>query len=90
MLELCAVADAKHWQASYKLCEIDLECFWVVNRIGRAAEDYSDYRRVVFRELVVGKNLAEGVELTHATANELGRLRAEVENDNLLLHVSFF
>ena len=38
------------------------------------------------RKFVVGKDFAESVEFTHAATDELGRLRAEVENDNLLLH----
>ena len=41
---------------------------------------------VVLGELVVRQDLAEGVHFAHATAYQLGRLRAEVQNDNLLLH----
>ena len=38
------------------------------------------------RKLVVRKDFAESVEFAHAAADELGRLRAEVENDDFLLH----
>ena len=41
---------------------------------------------IVLGELVVRKNLAKGIQLTHTAANELRGLRAEIEDDNLLLH----
>ena len=69
--ELSTIADAQHRQASYKLREVDLESLRIVHRKGRSGEDDADDRRVVDGKLVVGKNLAEGVKLTHTTADEL-------------------
>ena len=83
---LCAVADAKHRDASYELTKVYLERLLVVNREGTSAEDDTDDRGVVLRELVVGHNLAEGIKLAHTTADELRGLRTEIENNYLLLH----
>ena len=87
---LGAVAYAQHGHLAHKLAQVDLEGFGVVHRVGRTRENDSNYALVAHRELVVGQNFAERVELTHAAAYELGRLRAEVENDNLLLHCVYF
>ena len=83
---LCAVADAKHRDASYELAKVYLERLLVVNREGASAEDDADDRRVVLRELVVGHNLAEGIKLAHTAANELRGLRTKIKNYYLLLH----
>ena len=87
--ELRSVAYAQYRQSAHEVAKVNLKRLWVVHRIRRAAEDDSDDRGVVLRELVVGKNLAEGVELTDASSYKLGRLRPEVEDDNLLFHFSF-
>ena len=85
--ELRSVANTKYRQATYKPAEINLERLRVVYRVWRAAEDHSNHRRVVFRILVVRKNLTESIKLTDTTANELRGLRTEIKNDYLLLHI---
>ena len=85
--ELRAIADAQDGQAAYKLREVDLECLRIVHREWRATQDDANDRWVVLGELVVGQNLAEGIQLAHTTANELCGLRTEIEDNNLLLHI---
>ena len=82
--ELGAIANAQHGQATYELAQIDLESLRVVNRVGRTAQDDTNDIGVVLGELVVRHNLAKGVELADTTAYELGGLRTEIENNNLL------
>ena len=69
--ELCTVADAQDGNPAHKLTEVHLECLWVVNRIGRTAQNHTNHRGVVLRELVVGQNLAESIQLTDTTADKL-------------------
>ena len=85
--ELCAIADAEHRNASHKLAQVHLEGLLVVYRVGASAEDNANHGWVVLRELVVGHNLAEGVELAYTTAYKLCGLRTEIKNYNLLLHL---
>ena len=87
--ELCAIADAKHRDASYKLAQVNLERLLIVYRIGASAEDDTDNAGVVLRELVVRHNLAEGVQFAYTAADELRGLRTEIKNNNLLLHLLY-
>ena len=57
-----------------------------MDRVRTAAEDDADDARVVLGKLIVGQNLAEGVQLADTAADELRGLRSEIKNDNLLLH----
>ena len=84
---LCTIADTQHRQPADKLTEVNLEGLRVVDRERRATEDDSDDGGIILRKLVVRKNLAEGVELSDTTSDELRGLRSEIENDNLLLHI---
>ena len=87
--ELCTVADAQHGHAAHKLAQVYLEGFRVVHTEGRTAEDDANDRWVVLRELVVGQDFAEGVELAHAASDELCGLRSEVEDNDFLLHEKY-
>lgn len=69
--KLCAVADAEHGNLADKLREIYLESLGVVDRIGRSREDDADDGGVVLGKLVVGQDLAEGVQLADAAADKL-------------------
>ena len=72
--KLGAVADAQYRDAPNKLRQVDLKGLGIVNREGRTAQDHTNHRRIVLRELVVRQNLAEGIQFTHTTANQLCRL----------------
>ena len=85
---LRAVADAQHGQVPHKLAQVDLKCLPVVHRERRTAQNHANHAGVINGKLVIGKNLAEGVEFAHPPPNELGGLRAEVKDDNLLLHAA--
>ena len=69
--ELSTIADTQYWDAAYKLLQVDLKGFGIVNRIRRAAQDDANHRRVVLGELIVRQNLAEGIQFTHTTAYQL-------------------
>ena len=57
-----------------------------MHRIRASAEDYANNAGIVLGKLVVGHNLAEGVELAHTAADKLRGLRTEIKNNYLLLH----
>ena len=80
------VADAKHRHLANELAQIHLKGFRVVNRIGRTGKNHANHRLIANRELVVGQNFAKRVEFAHATTNQLSGLRAEIQDDNFLLH----
>ena len=86
--ELRSITDAQHGHTTYELAQVYLEGLGIVDAIGRTAENHAYHRGVVLRKLVVGHNLAKGVQLAHPAANELRGLRAEVENNNLLHHIN--
>jgi len=83
---LCAIADAKHRVLADDAAQIGLERLRVVHGIRTAAENHSNDRGVIMGKLVVGNDLAEGVQLAHTAADELRGLRAEIKDDDLLLH----
>ena len=87
--ELCAIADSQYRDTTHKLLEINLERLRVVNRVRRATQDDSNHTRVVLRELVVGQNLAEGIQFTDTTTYQLRGLRTEIQNNNLLCHTYY-
>ena len=76
--ELCTIADTQNWHLAYKLAQVYLESLRIVDAIGRAAQNDTYHGIVAHRKLVVGHNLAEGIELAHPTANELGGLRTKI------------
>ena len=76
--ELCAIADSQYRDTAHKLPEINLERLWVVNRVRRATQDDTNHTGIVFRELVIGQNLAEGIQFTDTTAYQLCGLRTEI------------
>ena len=58
-------------------------------RLGRAAEYDADDISIVFGILVVRHDFSEGVQRSDASADELSRLAAKVE-DNDFLHRCFY
>ena len=69
--ELCSIANAKHGNTPNKLAQVYLKSFLVVHRIRASAEDDTNNAGVVLRKLVIGHNLAEGVEFANTTADKL-------------------
>ncbi len=84
--ELRAVAYAENRIFATDFAEVNLERFFIVDREGASRKYHSYHRRVVVGKLVVGKYLAIRVQLAHPSPYELGRLRAEVEDYDFLLH----
>ena len=84
--ELRTIADAQHGETPDKLTQVYLERLRVVNRERRTAQDHTNHRGIVLRELVVGQDFTEGVQLTDTTADELRGLRTKIQDYNLLLH----
>ena len=76
--ELCSVTDSQYGQTANKLAQVYLEGLGVVDGVGRTAQYHANHRWVVLWKLVVGENLAEGVQFAHPAANELSGLRTEV------------
>ena len=72
--KLRTVADTQHGHLADKLRQIDLKRLGIVNRVGRTTQDHADHRRIVVREFVVRHNLAEGVQFTNTTTDQLRRL----------------
>ena len=68
---LCAIADAEHGQFANKLVEVNLKSLRIMYRIRRTTQDDTDDIGVVFGKLVIRHNLAEGIQFTDTTANEL-------------------
>ena len=52
--ELRTIADAQHGETSDELTQVYLERLRVMNREGRTAQDHTNDRGVVLRELVIG------------------------------------
>ena len=84
--ELGAVADAKYGQSAAETRKVNLKGLGVIDGEWTSAENDTDDRWVVMRKLVVGEDFAESVEFAHTTSDELRRLRAEIEDDDFLLH----
>ncbi len=87
--ELGAIADTQHRNCLIDFSDIDTVGVLVVHRQRTARENHTDDTVLGFTAegiLVVGDNLAVNIQLTHTTPDELGRLRAEIEDNNLLLH----
>ena len=72
--KLRTIANAQHGEFSDKLTEVYLEGFRVMDRKGRTTEDDTNDGRVILWKLVVGQNLAEGIEFAHPSPDELGGL----------------
>ena len=69
--ELSTVADAEYRNAADKLAQIYLESFRIMNGIRATAQDDTNDRWVILWKLVVRHDLAEGIEFTDTTADEL-------------------
>ena len=54
--------------------------------IWRATQYHADDSLFIIGELVVRKNLTEGIQLAYSATNELCGLRTEIEYYYLLLH----
>ena len=86
--ELCTIADAQDRHAASELAQIHAESLGVIDDVRATFQDDADNIGVANREFFVGQYLADCVKLAQTACNELGGLRTEVENDNLLsLHI---
>ena len=86
---LCSVTDTQDRVSATNGTQIHLERLRVVDTVGRAGEDDTDNTRIIVREPVVRQDFAESIQLTQTPTDELGGLRAEIKNNNLLLHLLF-
>ena len=84
--KLRAVADTQHRKMLRHGFYVGLWRPLVVYRKGRAAEDDPAQAFRIFYRLGAGLYFAIDLQLTNATRNELRVLRAEVENENLVVH----
>ena len=90
--KLHAVADAQHGNAQIKNAGVGL-IIGFIHGIGAAGQDnaFGVEGFDVFQRHVVGVQLAINVGFAHAPGDELGNLRAEVENQDFVLgHDGFF
>ena len=61
-----------------------MECLGVIDAEGGTGENDADDVGVILRELVVGEDLAERVQLAHAAGYELCGLGTEIQDDDFL------
>ena len=69
--ELSTIADAEYRNTADKLAQIYLESFRIMNGVRATAQDDTNDRWVILWKLVVRHDLAEGIEFTDTTADEL-------------------
>ena len=81
---LGAVADAQHGITAQNAGQIGMESVGGIDAQRRAAQNDADDVRVPKGELVVREDFTKGVHLAHPTADELGGLRAKIQNNDFL------
>ena len=87
--ELCSVADAEYGDCRSNGGDVNLIGAFVVHRQRAARQDYTDDVLLCLLAvgiLVVGDDFTIDVQLADSTPYKLGGLRAEVEDDDFLLH----
>ena len=82
--QLRAVADAEYRQPSADVTQVHMKRVILIDTQGRTAQDDTDNIFVVLGVFVIRQNLAERVQFAYAPTNQLRRLTAEIQDDDLL------
>ncbi len=82
--QLRAIANTQNRQATANAAQVHMKRILLIDAQWRSAQDNTYHIAVILRILVVGKNLAEGVQLANAASNELRGLTSEIQYNDFL------
>lgn len=83
---LGSIADTKERKLALNAAQIRLGRIGVPHRAGTAGEDYSFHVWAKLRSFIEVVNFAIDIQFSEPAANELGDLRAEIEDNDFFCH----